>query len=103
MLLDLRGSELSGKAAQEALDKARITVNKNAVPFDPRPPFVTSGVPGGTPAGTGRGQGAPGVGAHPPLKRRRGERVGGETALAALGEDVRAFCARFPLYRHRLV
>ena len=44
MLLDLRNSELTGKIAQETLDKARITVNKNAVPFDTRSPFVTSGV-----------------------------------------------------------
>ena len=55
MLLDLRGTELTGKVAQETLDQARITVNKNAVPFDTRSPFVTSGVRIGTPAVTSRG------------------------------------------------
>ena len=55
MLVDLRKSELTGKVAQEALDKARITVNKNAVPFDTRSPFVTSGIRLGTPAVTTRG------------------------------------------------
>ncbi|HEX5607228.1 MAG TPA: serine hydroxymethyltransferase, partial [Candidatus Binatia bacterium] len=50
MLVDLRKSELTGKVAQESLDKARITVNRNAVPFDTRSPFVTSGIRIGTPA-----------------------------------------------------
>ena len=51
MLLDLRETELTGKVAQETLDQARITVNKNAIPFDTRSPFVTSGVRIGTPRG----------------------------------------------------
>src|SRR5262249_40925226 len=55
MLIDLRDTEITGKAAEEALDRAQITVNKNAVPFDPRPPFVTSGIRIGTPAVTTRG------------------------------------------------
>jgi glycine hydroxymethyltransferase len=55
MLVDLRQSELTGKVAQEALDKARITVNKNTVPFETRSPFVTSGIRIGTPAVTSRG------------------------------------------------
>ncbi|HZD40099.1 MAG TPA: serine hydroxymethyltransferase, partial [Terriglobales bacterium] len=55
MLVDLRKSELTGKVAQETLDRARITVNKNAVPFDTRSPFVTSGIRIGTPAVTTRG------------------------------------------------
>src|SRR6187431_3365251 len=50
MLIDLRASELTGKVAEETLDKAHITVNKNTVPNDPRSPFVTSGVRIGTPA-----------------------------------------------------
>jgi glycine/serine hydroxymethyltransferase len=52
MLVDLRKSELTGKVAQETLDKARITVNKNGIPFDTRSPFVTSGIRIGTPAVT---------------------------------------------------
>ena len=59
MLLDLRDTELTGKVAQETLDRARITVNKNAIPFDTRSPFVTSGVRIGTPAVTSRGMKEP--------------------------------------------
>jgi glycine hydroxymethyltransferase len=102
MLLDLRGTEISGKAAQEALDRARITVNRNAVPFDPRPPFVTSGVRIGTPAVTSRGMREPEMETIAELIRRGLEHVGDERALTALGEEVRQLCARFPVYRHRL-
>ena len=55
MLVDLIGKPYSGKDADEALGKAHITVNKNAVPNDPRSPFVTSGIRVGTPAITTRG------------------------------------------------
>ena len=55
MLVDLIGKSYSGKDADEALGKAHITVNKNAVPNDPRSPFVTSGIRVGTPAITTRG------------------------------------------------
>ena len=59
MLLDLRNTELTGKVAQETLDQAHITVNKNTVPFETRSPFVTSGVRIGTPAVTTRGMKEP--------------------------------------------
>ncbi|MFN2456861.1 MAG: serine hydroxymethyltransferase [Chitinophagaceae bacterium] len=55
MLIDLRNKNITGKKAQETLDKARITVNKNAVPFDDKSPFVTSGIRIGVPAITTRG------------------------------------------------
>jgi len=55
MLIDLRNKEVTGKAAEEALGKAGITVNKNMVPFDTQSPFVTSGIRVGTPAITTRG------------------------------------------------
>ena len=54
-LLDLSDKAITGKEADAALGKAYITVNKNAVPNDPRPPMVTSGIRIGTPAGTTRG------------------------------------------------
>jgi glycine hydroxymethyltransferase len=57
LLMDLRGRGLTGKAAEEALQRGRITVNKNAVPNDPQKPWVTSGVRLGTPALTTRGMG----------------------------------------------
>ena len=57
MLLDLRGFELTGKELEHRLDEVHITANKNAVPNDPRSPFITSGVRLGTPAATSRGFG----------------------------------------------
>ena len=55
ILIDLRNLTLSGKDAEHMLDKIGITVNKNAIPFDPTSPFVTSGIRIGTPAVTSRG------------------------------------------------
>ena len=101
LLVDLRGTELSGKVAQETLDKARITVNKNAVPFDSRPPFVTSGIRLGTPAVTTRGMREPEMDLIADLIRRGLEHVGDDRALAALGAEVRDLCARFPIYPGR--
>lgn len=57
MLVDLRPKKLTGKAAEESLGRANLTCNKNAIPFDPEKPFVTSGIRLGTPAGTTRGFG----------------------------------------------
>jgi glycine hydroxymethyltransferase len=102
MLVDLRKSELTGKAAQETLDRARITVNRNAVPFDTRSPFVTSGIRIGTPAVTTRG-----------MKEREMELIGDfiaralakpgdDAALRAIGAEVGELCRRFPVYPHRL-
>ncbi|MCK5041884.1 MAG: serine hydroxymethyltransferase, partial [Sphingomonadales bacterium] len=56
-LIDLRPKGLTGKAADEALERAYITCNKNGVPFDPEKPFITSGIRVGSPAGTTRGFG----------------------------------------------
>ena len=97
-LLDLIGKDYTGKDADAALGAAHITVNKNAVPNDPRPPFVTSGLRLGTPAITTRGFG---------LEESR--QVGGLIAdvLDAVGDDaatrrvrdaVLALCKRFPVY-----
>jgi glycine hydroxymethyltransferase len=102
MLLDLRGTEISGKVAQEILERANITVNKNSVPFDPRPPFVTSGVRIGTPAVTTRGMREAEMDVIAGFIRQALEHVGDDRALASLAADVRSLCERFPLYRHRL-
>jgi glycine hydroxymethyltransferase len=102
MLVDLRKSELTGKVAQEALDKARITVNKNAVPFDTRSPFVTSGIRLGTPAVTTRG-----------MKEQEMEQIGDfivgalnhvadEQALQTVADKVGELCRKFPVYPRRL-
>jgi len=102
MLLDLRGTELTGKVAQETLDQARITVNKNAVPFDTRSPFVTSGVRIGTPAVTSRGMKEAEMDQIADLIFRALQLIGDERALAAIGAEVRDLCRRFPVYEHRV-
>ena len=102
MLLDLRETELTGKVAQETLDQARITVNKNAVPFDTRTPFVTSGVRIGTPAVTSRGMKEAEMDHIAALIARALQRVGDAPGLAAIGEEVRALCQQFPVYEHRI-
>src|SRR5207245_5913440 len=81
MMLDLRGTELTGKVAEETLDRARITVNKNTVPFDTRSPMVTSGVRIGTPAVTSRGMREPEMAHVADFIARALQHVGDETAL----------------------
>jgi glycine hydroxymethyltransferase len=101
MMMDLRGTELTGKLAEETLDRARITVNKNTVPNDPRSPFVTSGVRIGTPAVTSRGMKEAEMDVVADLIRRALDRIGDTAALAAIGDEVRELCARFPIYPGR--
>ena len=101
LLLDLRETELTGKAAQETLDQARITVNKNAIPFDPRSPFVTSGVRIGTPAVTSRGMGTAEMDRIAELIARALARIGDARGLAAVGDEVRDLCRQFPVYPER--
>jgi glycine hydroxymethyltransferase len=97
MLLDLRASELTGKLAQETLESAHITVNRNTVPFDTRSPFVTSGVRIGTPAVTTRGMKEPEMGAIAALIARALQHVGDEKALSSVRDDVISLCRRFPI------
>jgi glycine hydroxymethyltransferase len=102
MLVNLTGTELTGKVAEESLDKAGITVNKNTVPFETRSPFVTSGFRVGTPAATTHG-----------LKEAEMVEVAGfiaealanvnnEAKLTEIRGRVNALMRRFPLYAHRL-
>jgi glycine hydroxymethyltransferase len=97
MLLDLRQSELTGKIAQETLDRAHITVNKNTVPFETRSPFVTSGVRIGTPAVTSRGMKEAEMTAIGGLIARALRAVGNDAALASIADEVVALCRRFPI------
>lgn len=101
MLVDLRNSELTGKVAQETLDKARITVNKNTVPFETRSPFVTSGIRIGTPAVTTRGMREKEMVIIADLIFRALNHVGDEQVLKSIADDVRDLCKRFPVYPHR--
>ena len=102
MLVDLRKSELTGKVAQETLDKAHITVNKNGIPFDTRSPFVTSGIRIGTPAVTSRGMKEAEMTQIGALIARALDAVSDETRLRAVAEDVGTLCKKFPVYPHRL-
>jgi len=102
MLVDLRKSELTGKAAQETLDLAHITVNRNAVPFDTRSPFITSGIRIGTPAVTSRGMKEEEMGLIGDLIARVLDHVGDENVLSEVAKQVAALCRKFPVYPHRL-
>jgi glycine hydroxymethyltransferase len=97
MLMDLRNTEITGKLAQETLEAANITVNRNTVPFETRSPFVTSGVRIGTPAVTTRGMKEPEMAAIAELIGRALEGVGNTAALASVRDDVIALCKKFPI------
>ena len=96
--VDLRSKNATGKDAEAALDKAGITVNKNAIPYDPQKPFIASGVRIGTPAVTTRG-----------MKEMEMDQIAGlidealtaradEAALKRIKEATTALCRRFPIY-----
>jgi glycine hydroxymethyltransferase len=101
MLLDLRDTELTGKKAQECLDLARITTNRNTVPFDPRSPFVTSGVRIGTPAVTTRGMKEADMGRIAAFIARALAAPDDAAVLAGVAADVESLCRRFPIYPAR--
>jgi glycine hydroxymethyltransferase len=103
-LVDLRPLGITGKDADEALERASITCNKNGIPFDPLPPVKTSGIRVGSPAGTTRGFGvaefrdiADMVADVLDGLRRKGE-AGDAEVEAAVKVRVRELCARFPIY-----
>jgi glycine hydroxymethyltransferase len=98
LLLDLRNTEITGKAAQETLDQARITANRNTVPFETRSPFVTSGLRMGTPTVTTRGMREPEMDQVADFISRALSCIGEAGALAAIADEVTALCRRFPLY-----
>lgn len=101
MLLDLSDKEMTGKELEALLDKAHITVNKNAIPFDTRSPFITSGIRIGTPAVTTRGM----------LEAEMviiGNAIAdiiyeGESALEKVSKTIGELCERFPLYANDIM
>ena len=104
MLVDLRPKRATGKAAEASLERAHITANKNAIPFDPEKPAITSGIRLGTPAATTRGFG---VAEFTAIGAMIGELLDGlkasndgsnAAAEQAVGARVLALCARFPIY-----
>ncbi len=97
MLVDLRPKQSTGKVVANSLDKALITVNKNMIPFDPEKPFVTSGIRIGTPAVTTRGMKEVEMTKIAEFIERGVEARDNDAALAAIGEEVKAFTAAFPV------
>ena len=100
ILIDLRNKGLTGKVAEKLLDDVGITVNKNAIPFDPQPPNITSGIRVGTPALTSRG-----------MKEEEMEQIAelidetltykdDEIRKAKVSKAVKALCDRFPIYKN---
>lgn len=102
MLVDLRPRGLTGKVAEAALGKAGITVNKNAIPFDPQPPAVTSGIRVGTPAVTTRGMGVEEMRLIGQLIAEVLQDVDDAGRLGHVAAKVRELCQAFPLYPERL-
>ena len=107
MLVDLRPKRVTGKAAEASLERARMTANKNAIPFDPEKPTITSGIRLGSPAATSRGFGEVefreiGLMIDEVLDALGQSNDGANTAVEqAVGVRVQAMCARFPLYPGR--
>jgi glycine hydroxymethyltransferase len=98
VLVDLRASELDGKQAEDRLHRVGITVNRNAVPFDPRPPMVSSGVRIGTPALAARGFGSADFAEVSDIIANTLRPSTDESALNVLRDRVAALAAAHPLY-----
>ncbi len=94
ILVDLRNKNISGKDAQLRLEDAGITINKNAIPFDPNPPFNPSGIRMGTPAITTRGM------KEPEMKKIAGwinEVITNAKSVKKVRQEIKIFCKKFPL------
>lgn len=98
ILIDLRNKDLTGKIAEEALEKAKITLNKNMVPFDTESPFVTSGIRIGSPAMTTRGFGTEEFKHIAELINRVLEDPENEETITNVANEVTELCEQFPLY-----
>jgi glycine hydroxymethyltransferase len=102
MLVDVFSKGVTGKAAETALGRAGITVNKNAIPFDRNPPMTASGIRVGTPALTTRGMREPEMELVAALMARVLAAPDDDRVIRGVRQDVEALCARFPLYEERL-
>ncbi len=98
MLIDLRNKNLTGKKAQETLDKAHITLNKNAVPFDDKSPFVTSGIRVGVPAITTRGMKENDMETVVSMIDKVLMNADDEKTISDTKVEVKTFMQQFPLY-----
>ena len=101
MLVDVFSKGITGKAAEHALGKAGITVNKNAIPFDQNPPMVASGIRVGTPAVTTRGMREPEMDVIGDLIARALAATDDDRMLGMIRTEVERLCRKFPLYPER--
>ncbi len=99
MLVDLTNKNSTGKDAEDALDKAGITVNKNAIPYDTRPPAVTSGIRLGTPSITTRGMGKAEMVEIAEIISSVIDNCTDPGKIQAFAERVKTLCNKFPIYR----
>lgn len=102
LLLDLRAKKITGKAAEEVLGKAGITVNKNQIPFDPEKPTVSSGVRVGTPALTTRGMKEDAMRTVATLIGRALDHASEDAELARIHGEIKELTRSYPLYLSRL-
>ena len=98
MLIDLRNKNITGKKAQETLDRAEITLNKNSVPFDDKSPFVTSGIRVGVPAITTRGMKEDHMQTVVDFVDKVLMNIDNENVITGVKNDVHLFMQQFPLY-----
>ena len=96
--MDLHSKAITGKTAEAALDEVGITVNKNAIPYDPESPFVTSGIRIGTPAVTTRGMGSAEMATIAELIDEVVSDPNNASLKKRVGDAVIAMNGRFPLY-----
>ncbi|HNS56554.1 MAG TPA: serine hydroxymethyltransferase, partial [Smithellaceae bacterium] len=102
MLVDLTPKGVTGKEAQEALDRAAITVNKNGIPFDTKGPMITSGIRIGTPAVTTRGMKENEMRLIASYIADVVANINDESKIQAVAQEVKKLCDRFPLYAQRI-
>jgi glycine hydroxymethyltransferase len=98
MLIDLRNKNITGKKAQETLDRAHITLNKNTVPYDDKSPFVTSGIRVGVAAITTRGMNEAHMQMVVDMIDKVLMNIDDEQTIAAVKDEVKTFMKQFPLY-----
>jgi glycine hydroxymethyltransferase len=98
MLVDLSNMNVTGKEAEEALDKAGITVNKNSIPYDDKPPTITSGIRLGTPSITTRGMGDSEMDEIADIISNIIRNINNPSAIANMNGRVKALCSRHPIY-----
>jgi len=103
MLVDVFSKKVTGKEAQAALERAGITVNKNAIPFDVNPPAIASGIRVGTPAVTSRGMQEPQMQLIAHWISEVLNNLGNEAVIARVRGEVEALTEKFPLYENRRV